>query len=135
MFTPVASAPPDKALVYIYRKTYFAGSGGHYLILVNGHRIANLHNGCYYPYLASPGTNSFGNELLTMIGSQWATAMWLNDHSKDHMLQLNTEAGKTYYLQLKIANTWWPKIVQMDDETGAKEIARCSLGTALTPRP
>jgi hypothetical protein len=75
---------------------------GDYQILVNDRRIANLYNGSYYPYLASPGTNSFGNELVSV---DWPVDATLNAHSKDHMLQLNTEAGKTYYLQLKIANT------------------------------
>jgi hypothetical protein len=120
-FTPITSIPPDKALVYIYRKAHIIGSAGNHRIAVNGQRITSLYNGSYFPYFASPGTNAFGSALFS---PSLALNLILRD---DDLFKLDAEAGKTYYLQFKIATTWGPKIVQMDEETGAQEMTKCRL--------
>jgi hypothetical protein len=120
-FTPVTNVPPDKALVYIYRKAHISGSAGNHRIAVNGQRVTSLYNGSYYPYLASLGTNTFGSALFS---PSWVLNLAIKD---DDLFKLNAETGKTYYLQFKIATTWGPKIVQMDKQIGAKEITKCRL--------
>ncbi|HEY5070202.1 MAG TPA: hypothetical protein VII37_10440, partial [Candidatus Acidoferrum sp.] len=57
--------------------------------------------------------------------------MTMNASFKDALLELNAEAGKTYYIQFKIATTWGPKLVEMDADTGAREIAKCRLAKPL----
>jgi hypothetical protein len=118
----------DKALVYIYRKAYLSGIAGNHHIFVNGEPITSLYNGSYFPYLASPGTNRFNSKLSS---PSIVMNLTMNAMFKDTLLQLNAEAGKTYYLQFKIATTWGPKIVEMDADTGAREIAKCRLAKPL----
>jgi hypothetical protein len=120
-FTPIASVPPDKALVYIYRKAHIAGSLSNHRIAVNGQRVTSLYNSSYYPYLASPDTNRFG---FALFSPSWALNLAMKD---DDLFRLKTEAGETYYLQLKTATMWGPKIVQIDEETGKREITGCRL--------
>jgi Protein of unknown function (DUF2846) len=127
-FKPETDVPQDKVLVYIYRKAYLSGIAGNHHIFVNGQPITSLHNGSYCSYLASLGTNSFNSKAFSpavMID------MTMNASFKDALLELNAEAGKTYYIQFKIATTWGPKMVEMDADTGAREIAKCRLAKPL----
>jgi hypothetical protein len=125
-FQPVASVPDDKALVYVYRKAHIIGAAGRHQINVNGEPVGVLPNGGYFPYFASPGTNQFSSSFLTTMivdGVPIPKSLLAGPH----LLTLTAVPGRTYYLQFKIATTWGPKMLQMDAETGARDIAKCRL--------
>jgi hypothetical protein len=127
-FSAVATIPPDKALVYIYRKAALGGIGGNHHIFVNGRATTSLYSGSYYPYFATPGTNHFSSKMISPAILMNVT---MNAMFPDELCRLETEAGKTYYIQFKIATTWGPKIVQVDAGKGAKDIEKCRLAKEL----
>ena len=127
-FSPVATGPPDKALIYIYRKSHLGGIAGNHRIFVNGQAVTSLYNGSYYPYFAVPGTNRFSSRIVSPSAIMDAT---MNASFQGDRAQLNAEAGKTYYIQFKIGTTWGPKMAPVDAETGAKDIVKCRLAKAL----
>jgi hypothetical protein len=127
-FSPVAVIPGDKALVYIYRKAALGGIAGNHHIFVNGQPVTSLYSGSYYPYFAVPGTNSFSSK---MISPAILMDMTMNAMFQGDLCQLDTEAGKTYYVQFKIATTWGPKIMRADGDKGANDIKNCRLAKSL----
>jgi len=125
-FVPVTSIPEGKALVYIYRKAHISGAAGRYLISANGEPAAFLFNGTYAPYFASPGTNHFGATMKTKLivsGVPIPNSLF----SKDDLLRLVVQPGEIYFVQFKIADTWGPKLVEMNRDDGAGEIKKCRL--------
>ena len=127
-FSPVATIPKDKALVYIYRNAALGGIAGNHHIFVNGQPVASLYSGSYYPYYATPGTNSFSSRMISPAGTMDAI---INAISRGELCRLDVEAGHIYYIQFKIATTLGPKIVQVDADKGAKDIKKCRLANPL----
>ena len=127
-YSSVTSVPPDKALVYIYREAALGGIAGNHHIFVNGKPVTSLYSGSYYPYFATPGTNIFTSKMSSpAIGQN----LIMNEEFKHRACWFNAEAGKTYYVQFKIATTWGPRLTQVDADTGAKDIVDCRLAEPL----
>jgi len=134
-FTPVTNIPPDKALVYLYRRaSQFQGSAISHEIYVNQKPVTVIYNNVYYPYLATPGEVQFIG-LEKGLG-QFALANFV--HSKYTIGQINVEAGKTYYL--RYVQAYWKKesnntsralLLPVDNEIGAREITNCVLAVNL----
>jgi uncharacterized protein DUF2846 len=110
-FEPIASVPPDKALLYFYRP---ASHGALYkpMVSVNDKSVVALQAKGYFPYVATPGKLRLS---ITNIGT----------------IATNFEAapGQTYYIR---AGTVFmgmgvPFIEAVPAETGAQEIRDCKL--------
>jgi hypothetical protein len=127
-FSAVASVPPNKAVVYIYRKAALGGVLGNHHIFVNGKPVASLYSGSYYPYLADPGTNCLSSKMVSLA---IAINMTMNAQFKHQVCCLNVEPGKTYYVQFEIATTWGPKMTEVNADTGSRDIQDCELAKAL----
>ena len=127
-YSSVTSVPPDKALVYIYRKAALGGIAGNHHIFVNGQPVTSLYSGSYYPYFAAPGSNVFSSKMLSPA---ILMSLTMNVMFQDDLCRLDTEAGKTYYVQFKIATTWGPKIVPVDAGKGGGDIKKCRLAKPL----
>jgi hypothetical protein len=127
-FSPVGSIPNDKALVYIYRKAALGGIAGNHHIFANGHPVTSLYSGSYYPYLATAGTNIFSSQMISPSALMNLT---INAISQDEMCRLDAQPGQTYYVQFKIATTWGPKIVLVDNNKGLNDIQNCHLAKPL----
>ena len=134
-FTPATNIPPDKALVYLYRRaSQFQCAAISDKIYVNQKLITVIYDSDYYPYLATPGEVQFIG-LEKDIGEY---ALMNFFHSKYTIAQINVEAGKTYYLRFVQAywkkesnNTSRPLFIQVGNEIGAREITNCILAVNL----
>lgn len=134
-FTPVTNIPPDKALVYLYRRpSQFQGGAVSHQIYVNQKLITVIYNDDYYPYLATPGEVQF----VALEKDLGEFALMNFSHSKFNIGQINVEAGKIYYLRFVQAywkkesnNTSRPLFIQVDNETGEREITNCVLAVNL----
>jgi hypothetical protein len=89
-FKPVTDVPPDKALVYLYRKYNYFGSGVAHKIYANKEPVTLLYTQDYYPYLADPGKIKF--TLKQVMSGE----LHLFDFTipKNTMAEINVEAGK-----------------------------------------
>jgi hypothetical protein len=54
-FQGLSAAPPDKALLYLYRESRILGAAGAYEIFVNGKPVVEMSNGGYYVAALEPG--------------------------------------------------------------------------------
>jgi len=134
-FTPATNIPPDKALVYLYRRaSQFQGWAVYDQIYVNQKPITVIYNNCYYPYLATPGEVQFTG-LQKYLGEY---SLMNFTSSKYTIGQINVQAGKTYYLRYVQAywkkesnNTPQPLFLQVNNETGGREITNCVLAVNL----
>ncbi len=135
-FKPVANFPPDKALIYIYRKQNYIGSGESFKIFANHKPITFLTasgvftDNNYYPYVAAPGEIAFTGKRVT--GGE----MHLFDfvYSEDKLGELDAKAGQTYYLRFKwklISMKGSPALVLQDNGTGSQEITNCILAQSF----
>lgn len=127
-FSPVASVPSQKALVYIYRKSALGGIAGNHHIFVNGQPVTSLYSGSYFPYYATPGTNFLSSKLLSL---SVMLNMVMNAEFKDRICRLDAEPGHTYYVQFHIADTWGPKMKIVDPAIGERDIQNCHLAKAI----
>lgn len=84
----------DFATVYIYRGGQFFGSGLNYAIFVNGERICKLSNNKYIEYKAKPGKLS----LTAQRGG-------IEVFKRETELELDTEAGKKYYVKGEVKSS------------------------------
>lgn len=127
-FSPVATVPSDKALIYIYRRSALGGIAGNHHIFANGQQITSLYNGSYFPYLAAPGTNYFSSRIISLSAF---IDMSMNEQFKHRVCVVNAEAGKTYYVQFEIETTWGPKMKEVEPAVGEKAIQKCRLAKPL----
>jgi hypothetical protein len=139
-FTQAKNVPPDKALVYLYRKYNYFGSGIGIKVYANGQPITELwagdfYKGTYYPFICPPGNVLFEGKEMN-LGD---TAIFNPLYHKSPLAQINVEAGKTYYLRLK-----WvdynaltgskPAFIQFDNAIGAQQITNCVFAKSLEPK-
>jgi hypothetical protein len=116
-------APPDKALVYIYKKSGYVGSIPSYSIFANHQVITNIRNGNYYLYYATPGHLVLGSKLRAGYGTIIEGAL---DHGHDSLV-LDVVAGSTHYVTQKMG-TWGPwedKLVEVESTRAQTELKRC----------
>jgi hypothetical protein len=129
-FKPVTDDPPDKALVYIYRGNGVVGSGVGHKIYANQRPVSLLNVGNYYPYLATPGEITFTSKQVS-LGAEHLFDFMV---PKFNLGEVKVDAGKTYYLKFTwtyVGVTFWPKLVQMDNKIGEREITNCILAECL----
>jgi hypothetical protein len=127
-FTAAPAPAPDKALVYVYRKSSFVGSAGYDKLYINGHFVARIYTGGYVPYEVSPGTVSFAlNPKAEIIPGDVLVAALSNlDQTKYEKLRIEAEAGKTYYVNL-YTQFIGHGMKLVDEAIGAKEIGSLKL--------
>lgn len=128
-FKPETNVPPDKALIYIYRKYNYIGSGAAHKIYVNQKPITLLYVDNYYPYLAEPGDVQFKvKEVLTGEAHLFDFMA-----PKTTAAEMNVEAGKTYYLSFDVpsALTFKMKYSLRDPKIAENEITNCTLAASL----
>jgi hypothetical protein len=128
-FKPVTNVPPDKALVYLYRKYNYIGSGAAHKIYANQKPITLLYTRNYYPYLTDPGHITFTLKSV-LIGEKHLFDFMI---PKSTVAEINVESGRTYYLSFDIASHFalTPKYILRDNETSSNEIVKCRLAECL----
>lgn len=112
-FEPVTAVSSDKALVYIYRPSSFVGGGVSYTVNAGTKPIIKLHNGGYYPYVATPG------EL----------ELWAQTEAKSSVT-LDLKAGETKYVKGTVGVGFFvgrPNLRLVDPAVAAAEIKECKL--------
>src|SRR5688572_29986482 len=114
---PKPDFPPDKALVYIYRKPRF-GVTGDYLVSVNKQSIGNLPTGVWSSHVTSPGTNIYSIKLIVSGGmyvlAPAAAGIAAAGDKDNEVLKVEFQAGKTYYLRMSYVGT---RLDQVDEKT------------------
>jgi hypothetical protein len=112
-FEPVAAPAADKATVYVYRPSAFAGGGAFYTVHAGEKPIAKLYNGGYFVHTASPG------EL----------EIWASTESKSSVT-LDLKAGDVKYVKGTIGIGFFvgrPNLAVVDPTVGQEEIKECKL--------
>lgn len=97
---------PDFATIYIYRGGQFFGSGLNYAIFVNGERICKLSNNKYIEYKAKPGKLS----LTAQRGG-------IEVFKRETDIELDTEAGKKYYVKGEVKSSITRTRLEMSEVT------------------
>ena len=114
VYTPVASVPQDKAVIYIYRSPSFVGGAVSYDVHdgENG-VVTSLPNGGYYPYIRSPGE----------------VEIWAKTESKSSVT-LDLKAGDVKYVKGTLGVgvlVGRPHLSVVSDEVGQSEIKECKM--------
>jgi hypothetical protein len=109
-FSPVDSIPTGKALVYIYRPGSMVGAAVHYSINANDDKVSESHlkNNSYLIFFAKPGRYTF----------------WAQVTNSRRAVDLDVEAGKTYYVRGDCCELIIPSL-----DKAEKEIVKCLLST------
>ena len=112
-YTPDNSAPKDKATVYVYRPSGFAGAAISYTVAANGVDVSSLPSGGYFVYYAKPGENEFSakTEASTSV-------------------TVDAKAGQTYYVKGTVGMGVFvghPHLLQVTSDVGSQEIVKCKL--------
>ena len=109
-FTPVEKIPDGKALVYIYRPGSMVGAAVHYTVNANDDKVSEYHlrNKSYLVFYAEPGRYTF----------------WAKVNNTRRAVDLDVEAGKTYYMRGNCCEFIIPEL-----EKAKKEIVKCKLAT------
>ena len=128
-FTPATNVPSDKALVYLYRKYNYIGSGVAHKIYANQKPVTLLYARNYYPYLADPGHVTFTLKQV-MIGEAHLFDFTI---PKTKLAEVDVEAGKTYFLSFDVSSglTFTLKYSLKDAEVGLSEITNCTLAESF----
>jgi hypothetical protein len=139
-FTPAKSVPPDKALVYLYRKYNYFGAGLGIRVYANGKPVTDLwagdyFKGTYYPFICPPGDVLFEGKEMNLGDA----AIFNFAYHKSPLAQIKVEGGKTYYLRLKwtdynVLTGSKPALIQFDNAIGAQQITNCVLAKSLEPK-
>ena len=122
------TVPEGKALIYVYRMGHVGGIASIHRIYANGEPVAALANDSYYPLIAEPGTITFSSR------SQSVSAIIDVANTKGRLLTLEARSGETYYLEFHIGDTWGPKLIPVETETGSKRILKCRLADTFAAR-
>jgi hypothetical protein len=96
-FQPLQNAPPDKAVIYLYRIP--VPSGGRkteFTIQANERRIGTLPPRSCLTYLSAPGSVTFQSHVVFKFG---ATGLLDVAMAPDSKLALQVEAGRTYCIE------------------------------------
>jgi len=96
----------DFATIYIYRGGQFFGSALNYSIYVNGEKICKLSNNKYIEYKAKPGK-------LSITAQRGGVELF----KRETELELETEAGKKYYVKGDIKSSITRTRLEMSEVT------------------
>ncbi|MEI7661268.1 MAG: DUF2846 domain-containing protein [Bacteroidota bacterium] len=99
----------NKAVVYIYRPGRFTGAAVNYYVYANDIKVSEkkLKNNSYLVFYAEPGIYKIWASVSTIYIS----------------VELNVEAGKTYYVRAKHCRAFTIPVT----EEAEKEIVNCNL--------
>lgn len=113
VYEKVTTVPEGKGLVYLYRPGSFIGGGVAYDVKVGETVITTLHNGGYYPYMATPGEVEF----------------WAKTEARS-AVTLDVKSGETYYIKGTVGVGFFvgrPHLMVVPAVTAESEIAECKL--------
>lgn len=91
-FVSVEAAPADKSAIYFYRRSMFTGAAVSIKLLDNGREVQRIQNGQFIRYLAPSGKHKFRTNVTG---------------SHDEGVELDVEAGKTYFIRIGFRNADW----------------------------
>ena len=120
-FEPAAAVPSDKATVYVYRPSRFAGAAAFFTVNAGEKPIAKLYNGGYFAYTATPG------EL----------ELWAATESKSSVT-LDLKAGDVKYVKGTIGIGFLigrPNLTVVEPAIAQDEIKECKLIEPEKERP
>ena len=112
---PRAEPQADKAIVYVIRPTSM-GNKVQSKLALDGKWLGSNRGNNYFYFTADPGDHYFCSKA-----------------ENRSVLQVNLEAGKTYYLQQKIQMGFMKarnKLVLLTEEEGTKGLEKCHLSIA-----
>ena len=112
-FQPVA----DKAKIYIYRPNAFVAAGLTTFLLIDGKPLGQTGPGTYHMVEVIPGSHTI--ETFT-------------DASSPRMFNLNTQAGKIYYVWQNVGLTGDSRLQVVNEDEGKEAVANCDLGKRKT---
>jgi len=120
------TVPAGKALIYVYRKPEAVLLWDTASIKANGQLLGYSKNGSYISHIVSPGKIV----LLANKGPGFTNFGLISVIQNKSQIELNTEAGKTYYIRVVLepaglAGGFTPKMEWVRDEMGASEITHC----------
>jgi len=108
------STSTDKANIYLFRKSKFAGSAVVLPVTFNQKVIGGTKIGTYFHWEVSPGTYTISSQNMSSMPS----------------IDLTVEAGKNYYIEQNF-HTWEiiPKVTldAVDEAEGKKQVLKCQL--------
>ncbi len=90
-FSGVKSTPSNKGAIYFYRPKAFTGGGVSVMVNDNKKPLFRLKNGQFRRHLVNPGKHHLNTDTMVI----------------DKGIELDIEAGKTYYLKLGIRQGMW----------------------------
>jgi hypothetical protein len=106
------SAPPDKALVYLYRNEVM-GSAIKLNVSLDGKLAGQTAAKTYFMWMLNPGSH----EVATMADNT-------------STVQVDAKAGESYYIWQEVKMGMWgpgTKLQLVDKETGKKGVGECKL--------
>lgn len=106
--------PNDKAVIYIYRPSFIAGSANVWNLSANGSPIADVSNGGYIAYVTDPGNVTFSAKLRP--GLLLITSILIRE---EELITVYAEAGSSYYIRFNLG----PSMEMIPNEEGEREIA------------
>lgn len=115
VFTPVATIPAEKSLIYVYRPSGFFGGGVHYDVYAGQEKVCNLVQGGYCQYFGAPGE----------------IEIWGKTESKG-AVTVDTKAGETTFVKAGVGMGFFvgrPNFTVVDATLGGSEIKDCKLST------
>jgi hypothetical protein len=110
-YQEVKEAPPEKAIIYIYRPYKYSGSAVHFLVKANGIPVNNsyLYVRGYMVFFADTGIISFTAFYLGMPGE----------------LSVKVVAGQSYYIEGSLGMR--PNFKLRDKQDALEKIKKCKL--------
>lgn len=112
------SAKPATAKVYFIRETGFVGSLINFRAKINDSVVCKMSNKRYSIHEIAPGTHTF---YLTT---------WDMPKNKKNGLELEVEAGKTYYLRMVIKQRFFENVMyyqEITENSAAPLLEKCKL--------
>ena len=96
----------DYGLVYFIRGKGHAGSATAFSALIDGKRVCKLNNRRFSKHEVSPGEHEFSAQFGGKTGKK-----------KAELIQIDIEAGKTYYVQMIMQASFWVNDVRAQEIT------------------
>lgn len=128
-FQAVASPPPGKALVYLFRERRVVGSAGMFNVYANKTMIVKMKSGGYFPYITDPGDLILSHEIAFGPLMILPAAIDRASDAKGHeLLRLSIEANHTYYVEWKLGG-WGkaPTMILRSEDYALPIIKECNL--------
>ena len=147
LYSPLASIPQGKAVVYIYYNNYMSprkkrkkpGGAPYYIVAANGIEIGTLGWKGYFPFITDPGTLEFSTKVKI---SKWKPALLTRAVRSAETFELEVEDGKSYFLsgtavefdvsgnfKMNLQNVSELVATHSDGPLGGRSIVHCHLIT------